>query len=94
MNTNEMGAEPKLTTTDAEKAETLSTFFSSVFTTEPVDELPTFIHQTHEQHLHLGPIENQQVHTYPKNLNVNKSKGPNNIHPRVLKELCGILSYP
>ena len=29
-----------------------------------------------------------------KNLNVNKSAGPDNIHPRILKEACDVLALP
>ena len=39
-------------------------------------------------------INEEIVMKLMKNLNVNKSPGPNLIHPKVLKELCGSLINP
>lgn len=76
------------------KAEHLNTFFRSVQTIEPTENLP-----------HLTPIPNinsperiiitpDQVLKKLKKLKISKAPGPDNIHPRILKEASSTLKQP
>ena len=81
-----------MTTNDHEKASVFNDFFSSVFTLEPKGTL-SFESRTEVQ------IEDLQVTVDMiakklKSVNPTKSPGPDNIHPRVLKELSDELSIP
>ena len=83
-----------LTTNDAEKAEVLSKFFSSVFTKENTDDpLPDF-KANFTDILSSIKLTTEDIEKALNSLNVNKSPGPDNIHPRILKELSSQLSYP
>ena len=77
---------------DAEKAEVLNNYFSSVFIKEPhfnhdsnCDSLPT----TDNVHISIDETRN-----YLKKINPNKSCGPDDIHPRILSECYSELSLP
>jgi hypothetical protein len=83
-----------LTTSDFEKAETLNSFFSSVFTQENTEELPTFEHRQFAAPLQGVDISVEDVRKKLTGLKVSKSPGPDGIHPRVLKELSDELSIP
>ena len=78
-----------LTSSDSEKANVLADFFSSVFTEEDDLVMPE---------LDINPdIPNISAETIKKkldNLKIDKSPGPDNIHPRILRELSNILSEP
>ena len=77
---------------DAEKAEILQRQFLSVFSPEEdtVDTLPARVN------VEIGNIiiGVEAVRDMLKNINVNKSLGPDDIHPRILHELADILSAP
>jgi hypothetical protein len=81
--------------TDKEKSEALSGFFTSVFTIEPEGPLPRFDIQQRE-HVISEDIEitQESVHKLLRDLNPNKSPGPDQIHPRILKECARELSQP
>ena len=85
-----------LATSDQEKADMLIKFFSSVLTVEDMTNIP-----------HIPPGENSngefvtkvnitepQVKEKLKNLDPNKSPGPDKIYPRILKELNEELAGP
>ena len=80
--------------TDREKADVLNRFFSSVFTKENLATIP----QTNG--IYNGPLLEDVVITPEEvadklmSLNPNKSPGPDQIHPRVLKEVSGPISVP
>ena len=79
--------------TDEEKAEILANFFTSVFTQEPVGPIQ---HVDSRTDAVLGRIE-IDVHDVAKrlrSLNPGKSCGPDDIHPRILKELADEISLP
>ena len=82
-----------LTESDSEKANVLGDFFSSVFTEEPQDELPDI-------KVKDCPKENEIKITVEKvkkkldELVINKSPGPDNLSPRILKELSSTLALP
>ena len=78
-----------------EKATLLSNHFKSVFTIDPnpdyIPELPSI---TVKKELSSMNISHESVVKKLKNLNVSKSPGPDNIHPRILKELASVIAVP
>ena len=82
-----------MTENDQEKTEVLNSFFSSVFTNENTENIPSFEKRTDEL---LTKIEITQDDMYRalRKLNPSKSPGPDQLHPRILKELSQELSYP
>ena len=80
-------------TTDKEKAEVLSAYFSSVFTREPDGEwnLPEPVQLQSSMKLDLSVTAVVKVLS---KLKVVKSPGPDGIHPRVLYELRDTLGRP
>ena len=77
----------KLTTTEKEQAEVLASQFISVMVDEPVGEIP----RLPPKQLSTPPLETINVTTEMvlkklKNLETSKSPGPDEIHPRILKE--------
>ena len=83
-----------ITSSNQEMAYVLSKFFSSIFTHEGNDQMPT-MQQSWEGH----PLED--VHVLPTKvkaklalLRPNSSPGPDNIHPRILHESAQTLAVP
>ena len=77
----------KLTVNDQEKAEVLAAQFASVMVKETDGEIPTLPKRT----LITAPLSSiviteEMVTEKLKNLDASKSPGPDDIHPRVLKE--------
>ena len=83
----------EFTKNDSEKAHVLNTFFGSVFTHEDTEKLPECDDFT-DVLLSKVEITNTDVFNVLTSLNVNKSPGPDGVHPRVLKELAHELSAP
>eukprot|EP00111_Clytia_hemisphaerica_P012297 TCONS_00036119-protein len=78
--------------TDEDKADILQDQFCSVFTKEPDDSLPEFQSRTDskvEFNLTLEMVKKEL-----KGLNPNKSIGPDEIHPIMLKELADYIAVP
>ena len=78
---------------DKDKAEILQKQFLSVFTGETdvcIDSLPPRTHSIIEKII----LSTKAVHEMLVKLNVHKSLGPDNIHPRILRELADMLSLP
>ena len=65
----------------------------SVFTHEDKNNLRTFNSCTNNT-IESIRVTEDDMYKALKNLNVNKSPGPDEIHPRILKELFRELSYP
>ena len=86
-------ADGSLTVNDAEKAEVLKTFFHSVFTNGQDDTLPPFPKRTNETLSHLAVTEPQMLKAL-RSLKVDKSPGPDGLHPRVLKEVAIEIARP
>ena len=81
-------------TTDQDKAEVLSRFFSSVFTLENIDEIPTLPIKWQGPFLEDIEITPAQVEQKLLHLRPSSSPGHDGIHPRVLQELAIPLSRP
>ena len=86
--------EARMTSNDTEKAETLSNFFSSVFTTDTITDLPILDKLNIREHLEEIKITEDSVRKYLENLNTAKSPGPDNLHPRVLREISRSIYKP
>ena len=69
------------------------TFFSSVFTTENLSNIPVFNSKS-DVLIDKINVSVKDMEDALRTLNVNKSSGPDGLHPRVLKELSTVLSYP
>ena len=78
---------------DEEKANILQKQFSSVFTREPVGEIPTLCNKTNKS-IHILRVTQDMVKEEISAINANKSCGPDDIHPRLLKELTHHISRP
>ena len=81
------------TTSDEGKVNELSTFFHSVFTDEPPGNwlLPTRPNTRIEDEL---VITMESVQNELSTLDINKSQGPDELHPRILYEMKDIIAKP
>uniref|UniRef100_A0A803T9P9 Reverse transcriptase domain-containing protein n=1 Tax=Anolis carolinensis TaxID=28377 RepID=A0A803T9P9_ANOCA len=88
------GEDGVMATGDREKAELLNAFFASVFSQKESHLQP----QQHGMDEGLGEIQpqigKQVVQEHLATLNEFKSPGPDQLHPRVLKELAEVISEP
>ena len=78
-------------TNDMEIAESMNTYFSSVFTDETYDNFPT-VNRILNEELTDVQCTIEEVERHLKTLNVCKSSGPDNIPPRILKECASQLA--
>ena len=84
---------PETTKDEKQKADTLLNVFTSVFTDECRENIPDFDQMTEEAIEELE-IDEDMVKKKLKELKVNKSPGPDGIHPRVLYELRDKITTP
>ena len=84
----------RLTSNDQEKAEVLSEFFSSVFTLEPEDNIPTLPERNYQHKLTDINITRDKVIKKLLKIKTDKSPGSDEIHPRALKESAREIPLP
>ena len=82
-----------LTNSDSEKADVLLNFFTNVFTKEDTQNMPNFDTKC-DTKLPFIHIDEDKMFKALNNLKPNKSPGPDEIHPKVLKELSRELAHP
>ena len=81
-------------TDDYSKAEEFNKFFCSVFTSEDTVNMPIVNARNLQTPLENINITEEDVEERIKNLNVKKSMGPDEIHPKILFELAPIIKSP
>ena len=83
-------ADGSLTETDADTAECFSEAFSSVFVSEPFGPLPKECYSNREfnDDCDIISISEEDVYNQLRKLDIYKSMGPDDIHPKLLKSLA------
>ena len=83
-----------LSTTDQETATTLNSYFTTVFEKEPDGPLPEFQNRIYQEALLTTEISEIKVENAIEALKPSKSQGPDNFHPKYLKETKDQLKVP
>ena len=94
LRTNPNDKKSRKTDNDSEKAEILASFFSSVFTKEPQDELPEFKDRDLIDRMSELRISTEDIEKVLKRVKVDKSPGMDKVHPRLLRETATTISAP
>ena len=76
------------------KADILSDYFGSVFTSEPIGEMPKPKENNIRNPMHYERFTEDEIRKLILALKCDKSPGPDKIHPRLLKELAPKLGTP
>ena len=76
---------------DNDKAQCLSNFFSSVFTDEPLPEMEVI---SSSSTIEEFTVSEEDLINKMNLIKVDKSAGPDEIYPRILKECKGSLTKP
>ena len=84
----------ELTEDDTEKVDILNKFFTSVFTKEDLTNIPELNDDYQGPLLINIDFSESDIEEILKSLKIHKSPGPDNLHPRLLKELATVLSKP
>ena len=82
-----------IVTTDECKANVFSDYFASVFTNERLHTIPELKLTLPENSMQIFPLHFSAENILKEldKLNVSKSCGPDNLHPRILKELSPVI---
>ena len=83
-----------LTNDSQEKAEVLNTYFASVFEIESQGALPEFPDRDFDETLSYVEITENLVEKAIDRLKPSKSQGPDNLHPKLIKECKNTLLQP
>ncbi|GAB0181717.1 mitochondrial enolase superfamily member 1 [Grus japonensis] len=83
-----------LVTQDMEKAEVLHDFFASVFTGKCLSHTAQVTEGRDWENAEPPTVGGDQVREYLRNLKVHKSMGPDELHPRDLRELADEVARP
>ena len=75
-------------------AELFNKFFCSMYTVEDMAHIPVLPPKKCCQTINMIEFTASDVQKLLSKLNCNKSPGPDNIHPRVIKECAGVLAEP
>ena len=89
-----INGEELLATTDEEKSKVFCDYFSSVFTIENDNFEPLQVKNEIKNVMTDISFNAVDIQLRLGNLNVNKSQGPDNIHPKILKEANEVLAKP
>ncbi|GAB0190958.1 mitochondrial enolase superfamily member 1 [Grus japonensis] len=84
----------ELVTQDMEKAEVLNDFFVSVFTGKCLSHTAQVTEGRDWENAEPPTVGEDQVREYLRNLKVHKSMGPDELHPRVLRDLADEVARP
>ena len=82
------------TNEDSEKAEILNNYFASVFADEGSEVLPNFEERNFSETLSNFEINTVMISKAIDKLKASKSQGPDNIHPKFIKECKKSLLKP
>ena len=85
-----------MTQTQEEAAEELSVYFKSVYTNEDINTVPRFapVGMNDPPKMDNIVIQKEDVYKCLRNVKQDKSPGPDNIHPAILKNLAGDWTEP
>ena len=78
---------------DEDKVEVLNAHYAKTFTVEDLTDIPVPNPRELQSHLHIV-VSRNKVLKLLKALRVDKSPGPDGIHPRILRELAVTLATP
>ena len=81
-------ADGSMTENDTETADCFADAFSSVFVNEPIGPLPQHCYKSSDETISEVEISEGDVYQELKSVNIYKSSGPDNIHPKVLNALA------
>ncbi|MEW8547929.1 MAG: reverse transcriptase family protein, partial [Candidatus Thiodiazotropha sp.] len=86
--------EGELSKNDQETADILNNFFASVFEIEGDGPLPEFEQRQYETELSDIIITEENIEKLINQLKPSKSQGPDNLHPKFLKETQSVIKKP